>query len=82
MSNIRYDIEEIKRNPLNRENARLLPEQLRYAQFDLHQAQRMPHATAKQEKAKKEAEENAQRVYDERLAKYNMYRECFPDLFQ
>lgn len=75
-----YDKERIKANPLNKYNARLVPEQVQNAIHDMHQAQRMGDKTPAQQKAKAAAVEEARRVYDERKSKLDLYREIFPDL--
>lgn len=75
----RYNIPQLRGDgihmgtPMNRFNCAHLPELLRYAAADLHKALRL---------GKKEDIDEAQRVYDERLGKYNAYREAFPDLLQ
>jgi hypothetical protein len=79
VSNIKYDKEKIKANPLNRFNAIHIAELVAYAQHELHQAQRMAHATQAQQKAKDAAIAGAQLTLDERMAKLSLYREIFPE---
>jgi hypothetical protein len=84
--NHRFDISRISGlnlklgTPINRSNARHLPELIEYAISALHKAERMPHATVEQTKAKAAAVEEAKRVLDERQQKLALYREIFPDL--
>lgn len=81
MSAYRYDKEAIKKNPLNRINAKHIADLVKYAKADLQRAYAMPHATPTQLKAKQTAATNAQQIYEERMSKYNLYKELYPELF-
>lgn len=66
--------------PINKNNCQHLPELIQYALRDLHNAERMPHATAVMAKAKDDAVAKAKQVLADRQAKLELYREIFPDL--